>query len=240
MLTARAANREQACSILPGATARRPSKAELERTFALEVVEAYAAEARAAWRPSESARARFLRRGPALFAPVAGLAASASEKRPAWRRLLSASLQHICLSRDVAEPLQGDRRPTRRVAETPRRSGAICTHCASVRRVSFRGAVPYIGRANSRERTSRWSTKRASDVEPEAAGTPRLTRTNPARTGSQSESEVSATRRRRADRRLAAGLSNQAQHAVSLVEGGSAHFSRPFWPARSAVSWFRA
>ena len=45
-------------------------EAALSGAFALEVVEAYAAEAREAWRPREAAGSRVLRRSPALFASV--------------------------------------------------------------------------------------------------------------------------------------------------------------------------
>ena len=55
---------------LAGRDRKEVIEAALSDAFAVEVVEAYAAEARAAWRPAGSAGSRVLRRGLALFAPV--------------------------------------------------------------------------------------------------------------------------------------------------------------------------
>ena len=97
---------------LPGASVlylagrdRNPAlETALDGFCALEVVEAYAAEAREAWRPAE-ARAlvscasalHYSRRSAALAARLAERAGAAAH---------FASMRHVCLSNDVAEPLR--------------------------------------------------------------------------------------------------------------------------------------
>ena len=76
---------------LAGRDRKEAIEAALAETFELEVVEAYAAEAREAWRPAEAAVSRILRRGAALFAPVGRAGGSAVEDWRA-RRLVSLSL----------------------------------------------------------------------------------------------------------------------------------------------------
>jgi uroporphyrinogen-III synthase len=93
----------------------------LRETFALEVVEAYAAEAREAWRPSEArtlescvAALHYSRRSAELaaaFAKTAGVMA----------RFLD--LNHVCISRDVAEPLQALGVSRVAIGETPDEAG---------------------------------------------------------------------------------------------------------------------
>ncbi len=84
---------------------------------ALEVVEAYAAEARASWRPGEiralascAAALHYSRRSAALAARLA-------EKSSLAQHFLA--LRHVCLSEDVAEPLRAIGAPCVLVAERP-------------------------------------------------------------------------------------------------------------------------
>lgn len=89
---------------LAGRDRKEAVEAALAKTFDLEVVETYAAEARAAWRPSEAralascvAALHYSRRS-------AGLAAALAKATGAENCFLA--LKHVCLSHDVAEPLQ--------------------------------------------------------------------------------------------------------------------------------------
>jgi uroporphyrinogen-III synthase len=89
----------------------------LTGAFGVEIVEAYAAEARAAWRPAEArslascvAALHYSRRSAEL---AAALAKAAGEEA----RFLK--LNHICISRDVAEPLQALGASRIAIAETP-------------------------------------------------------------------------------------------------------------------------
>jgi len=89
----------------------------LGEEFALEVVETYAAEARSSWRPAEAralatcvAALHYSRRSAALSAE---LAKAAGEEA----RFLA--LRHVCLSSDVAEPLQALGAAPVTIAETP-------------------------------------------------------------------------------------------------------------------------
>jgi uroporphyrinogen-III synthase len=92
-------------------------EAALANRFALEVVEVYEAAAREAWRPAEArtlascvAALHYSRRS-------AGLAATLAKVSGAERRFLK--LRHVCLSRDVAEPLEAAGATRIAVAETP-------------------------------------------------------------------------------------------------------------------------
>src|SRR5271163_4088819 len=78
-------------------------EAALESAFALEIVEAYAAEAREAWSPAET---RALASCAAALAKVSGVEARFLE------------LAHVCLSRDVAEPLDAAGAAGIAIAET--------------------------------------------------------------------------------------------------------------------------
>jgi uroporphyrinogen-III synthase len=85
--------------------------------FALEVVETYAAEARSSWRPVEAralatcvAALHYSRRS-------AGLAAELAKVAGEEARFLK--LRHVCLSSDVAEPLEALGASPIAIAETP-------------------------------------------------------------------------------------------------------------------------
>ncbi len=93
----------------------------LSRTFALEVVEAYAAEARSSWRPREAralasciAALHYSRRSAVLAAQLAKVSGEAE-------RFLE--LRHFCLSCDVGEPLKALGAVRVAVAETPDEAG---------------------------------------------------------------------------------------------------------------------
>jgi uroporphyrinogen-III synthase len=112
-------------------------EAALSMGFALEVVEAYAAEARTAWRPAEAqalascvAALHYSRRS-------AGLAAALAKAAGAEGRFLE--LQHVCLSRDVAESLQASGAPRVAIAETPDEPGLFRTLCREL------GGFPSLG-----------------------------------------------------------------------------------------------
>jgi uroporphyrinogen-III synthase len=97
----------------------------LDDAFALEVVEAYAAVARQAWRPAEArslascvAALHYSRRS-------VGLAAALAKTAGAGACFLN--LKHVCLSRDVAEPLQAIGATGIALAETPDEAGLFGT-----------------------------------------------------------------------------------------------------------------
>ncbi len=97
---------------------RKPTlEAALGEFCALEVVETYAAEARASWRPAEirafascAAALHYSRRSATL---AAGLADRSGMARNFF------ALRHICLSEDVAEPVRAIGAPFVAVAERP-------------------------------------------------------------------------------------------------------------------------
>jgi uroporphyrinogen-III synthase len=96
-------------------------EAALSEPFALEIVEAYGAEARPSWRPAETralascvAALHYSRRSAALAANLAEAAGKAD-------RFLG--LRHFCLSDDVAEPLCALGAARIAVAETPDEAG---------------------------------------------------------------------------------------------------------------------
>ena len=122
-------------------------EAALAETFELEVVEAYAAEARAAWRPAEArslascvAALHYSRRS-------AGLAAALAKTAGVEACFLK--LKHVCISRDVAEPLQAIGATRIAIAETPDEAGLFRRLRDRGRRVPFPRVVPYIGRAKT-------------------------------------------------------------------------------------------
>ena len=89
--------------------------------FWLEVVEAYAAEAREAWRPAEAralascvAALHYSRRSAELAAALA---------KAAGVEACFLKLNHVCISRDVAEPLQALGATRVAIAETPDEAG---------------------------------------------------------------------------------------------------------------------
>jgi uroporphyrinogen-III synthase len=98
--------------------AGRDRKAAIEAALSgVEIIEAYAAEARAAWRPAEArslascvAALHYSRRS-------AGLAAALAKTASLEACFLK--LKHVCMSRDVAEPLQTIGATRVEIAETP-------------------------------------------------------------------------------------------------------------------------
>jgi uroporphyrinogen-III synthase len=105
--------------------AGRDRKEALEMTlaerFKLEVAETYAAEAREAWRPSEArslavcaAALHYSRRSAELAATLAKMAGAED---------CFLKLKHVCISRDVAEPLQALGAGRIAIAETPDEAG---------------------------------------------------------------------------------------------------------------------
>ncbi|MGC2787160.1 MAG: uroporphyrinogen-III synthase [Roseiarcus sp.] len=110
---------------LAGRDRKEAVEAALAEKFELEVAETYAAEAREAWRPSE---ARALSRCVAALhysRRSAGLAAALAETAGAEASFLN--LKHVCLSRDVAQPLQALGATRIAIAETPDEAGLFHT-----------------------------------------------------------------------------------------------------------------
>jgi uroporphyrinogen-III synthase len=118
-----------ASALKPGASvlylAGRDRKEAIEATltgaFGVEIVEAYAAEARAAWTPAEAR---------SLASCVAALHYSRRSAQLAARLAETAGveacflkLKHVCMSRDVAEPLQAIGAGRISIAETPDEAG---------------------------------------------------------------------------------------------------------------------
>jgi uroporphyrinogen-III synthase len=121
--------RTLASALKPGASvlylAGRDRKEAIEATltgaFGVEIVEAYAAEARAAWTPAEAR---------SLASCVAALHYSRRSAQLAARLAETAGveacflkLKHVCMSRDVAEPLQAIGAGRISIAETPDEAG---------------------------------------------------------------------------------------------------------------------
>jgi uroporphyrinogen-III synthase len=92
-------------------------EAALGGAFALEVVEAYAAEAREAWSPREAAALASCVAALHYSRRSASLAAALAKAVGAEEPFLE--LEHVCLSRDVAEPLLAIGTTRVAVAETP-------------------------------------------------------------------------------------------------------------------------
>ena len=106
---------------MPGATARRSIEAALCDAYALEIAEAYAAEAREAWRPRETAALKSCVAALHYSRRSASLAAALAKAARAEAPFLE--LKHVCLSRDVAEPLQAIGATRIAIAETPDEAG---------------------------------------------------------------------------------------------------------------------
>jgi uroporphyrinogen-III synthase len=111
-------------------------EAALSQLCALEVIEAYAAEARASWRPAEiralaacAAALHYSRRSAAL---AAGLA----EKSDLAQHFLA--LRHVCLSDDVAEPLRAIHAPCVVVAGRPEEDALFAALGAARGGICFR------------------------------------------------------------------------------------------------------
>jgi uroporphyrinogen-III synthase len=116
---------------LAGRDRKEVIEAALSDAFAVEVVEAYAAEARAAWRPLEAralascvAALHYSRRS-------AGLAAALARAAGAEKPFLE--LKHVCMSRDVAEPLRAIGASQIAIAETVDEAGLFRTLCGELR-----------------------------------------------------------------------------------------------------------
>jgi uroporphyrinogen-III synthase len=102
---------------LAGRDRKEVIEAALAERFELEVAETYVAEARAAWRPAKArslasclAALHYSRRS-------AGLAATLAKTAGVEACFLE--LKHVCISRDVAEPLQALGAGSVAIAETP-------------------------------------------------------------------------------------------------------------------------
>lgn len=102
---------------LAGRDRKEVIEAALTGAYRVEMVEAYVAEARAAWRPAEArslascvAALHYSRRSAGLAAALAKTAGVAA---------CFVKLQHVCMSRDVAEPLLAIGAPRVTIAETP-------------------------------------------------------------------------------------------------------------------------
>ena len=106
---------------LAGRDRKEVIEAALAERFELEVAETYAAEARAAWRPAEArslascvAALHYSRRSAALAATLA---------KTAGVEGCFLNLNHVCISRGVAEPLQTLGASSVAIAETPDEAG---------------------------------------------------------------------------------------------------------------------
>ena len=123
---------------LAGRNRKEAVESALAERFELEVAEAYAAEAREAWRPSEAralascvAALHYSRRS-------AGLAAALATTAGANDHFLK--LKHVCLSRDVAEPLQALGATRIAIAATPDEAGLFHTLRRELRGFPSRGS----------------------------------------------------------------------------------------------------
>jgi uroporphyrinogen-III synthase len=117
---------------------RKPTiEAALGGAFALEVVEAYAAEARDKWRPGEARALAFCVAGLHYSRRSAVLAATLAKSSGAESRFLE--LEHMCISRDVAEPLEAAGAARIAIAETPDEAGLFRALCRRF------GGFPSIG-----------------------------------------------------------------------------------------------
>ncbi len=120
-----ALGREGSVLYLAGRDRKAVVEAALTGAFEVEIVEAYVAEAREAWRPAEAQ---------ALASCVAALHYSRRSAHLAARLAQAAAveacflrLKHVCLSGDVAEPLQALGASRIAIAETPDEAGLFRT-----------------------------------------------------------------------------------------------------------------
>ena len=102
---------------LAGRDRKEVIEASLAEAFELEVVEAYAAEARAAWRPAEARSLASCAAALHYSRRSAGLAAALA--KTAGMEACFLKLKHVCMSRDVAEPLQEIGATCIEIAQTP-------------------------------------------------------------------------------------------------------------------------
>jgi uroporphyrinogen-III synthase len=100
-------------------------EAALTGVFALEVIGAYAAKARDAWRPREAAALGSCIAALHYSRRSASLAASLAKAAGAEASFLK--LKHVCLSRDVAKPLQAIGATHVAIAETPNEAALFRT-----------------------------------------------------------------------------------------------------------------
>jgi uroporphyrinogen-III synthase len=114
-------------------------EATLTEAFSLEVVEAYAAEAREAWRPREAAALASCVAALHYSPRSAGLAAALAKAAGAEARFLE--LEHVCLSPDVAEPLQAIGATRIAIAESPDEAGLFRTLCRAFGRFASLGPL---------------------------------------------------------------------------------------------------
>src|SRR6202044_1348871 len=106
---------------LAGRDRKEVIEAALAERFELEVAETYAAEARAAWRPTEARSLAFCVAALHYSRRSAGLAATLAKTAGVEACFLE--LKHVCMSRDVAEPLQALGTSSVAIAETPDEAG---------------------------------------------------------------------------------------------------------------------
>ena len=106
---------------LAGRDRKRAIEAALAAAFALEVVEAYAAEARESFSPREAAALASCAAALHYSRRSASLAAALAKAAGAEESFLE--LRHFCLSRDVAEPLEAIGATRVAIAETPDEAG---------------------------------------------------------------------------------------------------------------------
>jgi uroporphyrinogen-III synthase len=122
---------------LAGRDRKSAIEAALGRAFALEIIEAYAAEARKHWRPTE-ARALASCVGALHYSRrSAGLAAALAKVSGAESCFLE--LEHVCLSPDVAEPLKAAGAVRIAIAETPDEAALFRALCRDL------GGFPSLG-----------------------------------------------------------------------------------------------
>ncbi len=106
---------------LAGRDRKEAIEAALMGPFALEVVEAYGAEAREAWRPREAAALKSCDAALHYSRRSASLAAALAKAAGAEAPFLG--LEHVCLSSDVAEALRAIGATRIAIAETPDEAG---------------------------------------------------------------------------------------------------------------------
>jgi len=106
---------------LAGRDRKETIEGALRSAFALEIVEAYAAEARKAWSPTEARALASCAAALHYSRRSAGLAAALAKAAAVEARFLA--LAHVCLSHDVAGPLEAAGAARIAVAETADEAG---------------------------------------------------------------------------------------------------------------------
>jgi uroporphyrinogen-III synthase len=110
---------------LAGRDRKEVIETSLAETFAVEVVEAYAAEAREAWRPAEARALKSCAAALHYSRRSAGLTAALAKAAGVGDCFLK--LDHVCMSHDVAKPLQAIGATGVVIAETPDEAGLFRT-----------------------------------------------------------------------------------------------------------------